>query len=449
MKRRAPFAVLALALASAALAEPPLRYRLTVGDRLIYERRATTTPLAGEGPARREIEQIQLWCVGREEDRTLVLLDARRDVDGQPQPTIGLPFQLDDSGRRHLAGEILGRFAALDDALEIVPILPIAADGGPAWTTPSDPYGRQWHCRSRGADAERSGQVRVDFRLDDTSGATSFLEQSCEGSYWFDAAGRVARVETQAQDGQTGMLTRAVTTLRQVVQHTPAWCARRGEEAQQYLKALRTEDRLLHELVNQPEATAGVLAQLDRLWAAFLSDLDARAGSPFSALAEGRRQRLRADVTLLQARAGVGRRWLHQPARPWSLQDGSGASVTSEQVRTGPVIECFWSAEAIWGLRALEPLRRLQAEREPWPPKILCYNMDEDLALARRAVARCGTGLTQLIAGPLQTVEALSEFPIVRVVDGRGLVREIWIGWQPDYAAARDLARRLTESGSR
>ena len=54
-----------------------------------------------------------------------------------------------------------------------------------------------------------------------------------------------------------------------------------------------------------------------------------------------------------------------------------------------------------------------------------------------------GGGLTTVLAGPLRSAEPLPELPIVRVLDQRGIVRGIWIGWQPEYAAARELAVEL------
>ena len=130
-------------------------------------------------------------------------------------------------------------------------------------------------------------------------------------------------------------------------------------------------------------------------------------------------------------------------APPWSLQDSAGRTLTSESARRGVVIECFWSSESIWGLRVLRPLSRWRHTPGDPPIPLLCYNMDYSLAVAQRAIARCGAGLTQILAGPLQDVENLPEFPVLRVVDGHGFVRGVWIGWDSNYFAARELARHL------
>ncbi|MEW6253929.1 MAG: hypothetical protein AB1716_25060, partial [Planctomycetota bacterium] len=113
---------------------------------------------------------------------------------------------------------------------------------------------------------------------------------------------------------------------------------------------------------------------------------------------------------------------------------------TSETARAGIVFECFWSAETEWGLRALAPLRALRVD--PWRPTttILCYNLDERPDLARRAIERCGGRLRHVLGAPLRAAEQLPELPIVRVLDPTGQVRDIWIGWRPDYQPMLDAA---------
>ena len=75
--------------------------------------------------------------------------------------------------------------------------------------------------------------------------------------------------------------------------------------------------------------------------------------------------------------------------------------------------------------------------------------MDSDPALATAAIQRCGAGLTHILAGPLQDTEALPEFPVVRVVDAQGIVRDLWVGWQPDYAETRKAAHALSGGAPR
>lgn len=433
-----------LAAASAAQADDPLRYRFEAGRQLVYECRETVIPLDRNEPLHRAVNQVQIWCLERRAGEMFILFDQQRVEDGRTEPVAGALLYCDEAGRRRLPEETPSRLDTLDWALTLLPMLPLGAEGDSVWATPPDHFNRQWRCTSRGPDPACEGHLRIEFTLEEPLGLANLLGQSRSGQFWFDPDdGHVSRFEAEELDLRTRTRTRATAVLRQKATQTSAWAARRSEESDRFRRALRNEDRLLAEVVTRPDELARTLAQLDKLWSAFKSDVEPRTGSPFLELADGRRQQLRDDAGLFQTRASLGLRWMNQPARPWSLQDPAGRTVTSEATRPGVAIECFWSFDSVPGLRALESVRRLQAALGPNPPRVICYNMDNDVDFARRAIERGGRGLTHILAGPLQDAEALPEFPVVRVVDRQGIIRGIWIGWQPDYPAARELARRL------
>jgi hypothetical protein len=418
-----------LLFAAAARGDHPLQYRFAVGDRLVYERRVGTP----DAPA--VTEQIQVTALQRTGEETLVLLELQHTADGHVEPAVGLPLHLDDSGRRRLPEEVPARLADLDAATELLPPLPLAVDTAAFWITPTDHYGRRWRCTNRGPDAQQQGHTRIEFVVEDTLGAAELLGRECAGRFWFDtAAGLVTRLEAQELCRYDGRARRVSAVLKQKLTHPPQWASRRAEEVPRFLRALRHEDRLLRELLTRPDDVEQTLTQLDRVWSAFRSDVDARAGSPLATLADARRQRWQMRADVLRGRAALGRRWRGQPALKWTLQDAAGRTVTSETARRGVVIECFWSAASPWGFPALEAMRQLQA-RAGDRARVLCYNVDDDPALSAAAIARSGAGLTHLLAAPLQQIEGLAELPVVRVVDAREIVREVWIGWQADYAA--------------
>jgi hypothetical protein len=435
---------LLLALRPASADQSPLRYRFEIGQQFIYERRTLVSPLTGDAPARQTTEQIQAWCLRRDGPEFLILLQLSGGTDGRPEPARGALLFLDETGRRRIPVEIAPRMGPLDPALDVLPMLPVVVQNVTAWTTPYDLYQRQWRCDNQGPDTDHAGNVRVEFTEEDASRVAEVLGQTRAGRFWFDpVAGCVTRLELQEQDQTAQTRTQVVAVLRPLASHTPAWTARRAEEAERFLRTLRHEDRLLAEVVNHSDDLAQTLGQLDRLWKTFASDVQAEVASPFAALAEARRQSLGSGADMLRARATLARRWLNQPARPWSLQNASGQTVTSEALRQGVVIECFWSAESVWGLRALPSLRRLPRDPLASPPRVISYNMDFNVAVAKRAIERCGQGLTNVLGGPLQDAEALPEFPVVRVLDRNGVIRGLWFGWDENYAAASELARQL------
>lgn len=445
--RQALGMLLALSITGPAAADRPLKYRFAVGDHLVYERRAVVRRLDDQQPVTTRVDQVQVWCLQREASEVLLLVQSLGSVEGRTEPAQGALLYMDETGRRGWPEEMLPRLGPLEPAIGLLPVLPLSIQSEDDWLGPPDLYGRQWRCGSRGPDDQQRGQLRVEFREEDPTHVLELLSQTRSGCFWFDAsAGRVTRLESEERDDRARTQTRVVAVLRQTLTHTPQWAARRTDEARGFLRALRHEDRGLGEIVARPDELPRTLQQLDRLWSALKSDMDARAASPFIGLAEGRRQQIRVDADRFRAQAELGRRWLNQPAGHWSLQDLAGQTVTSEATRQGVVIECFWSAESVWGLRMLESVRRLQNERGVQPLRIICYNIDFDVQLARQAIERCGSGLTHILGGPLQDVERLPESPVLRVVDAAGIVRGIWVGWQWAYTDARDLARKLAEA---
>lgn len=434
----------ALALPAAVAAQRTLIYRFEPGDVREYEQRETVTTLAGDEPQSASTARIQLWCLERTGEEWLLLAALTRTRAGAAEPACGGVLYVDAGGRRRFPEQTATRLGPLEPVLDLLPVLPTAIQREREWYSAPDLYGRRWHCTVRGPDAEHAGHLRIDYAVDEGAGIAALLDRTIAGRFWFDqAAGGITRVESEQLDRRRQTRTTSTAQLVQQRRERAAWAGRRAAEVQRFLRAQRHEDRLLHEIVTRPAEFERTLAGLDRLWSAFRSDVAGHEGSPLALLAEARRAALRALAPALRARSALGRRWMEQPALPWSLQDAAGATLTSEEVRQGVVIEFFWSADSEWALRALDPLRQLQAALRTERAQLLCYNLDRDLERAQRAIAACGGGLRHVLGGPLREVEHFPELPVVRVLDADGRVRDVWLGWAPDYAAVREAARNL------
>ncbi len=434
----------ALAVLAPAGAEPELMYRLEAGDRLLYERRATTRPLDGGPPTAEIDDQIELWCVQRREKEAFMLVALTRTTAGRAEPARAAVLYIDEGGRRRLPAEVMTRLDPVEPALDLLPVLPVGAQTAEAWTTTPDVYQRAWRCMSRGPDAGQQGGTRVDFVVEDPLGVGDALGEVRTGTYWFDArAGVVTRLESEQQDLLNRTWTHVSAVLRERTRQTPEWAARRTEEGGRFLRALGNEDRFVQELTARGDQLPRILERLDQLWSAFKSDIDVRTVSPFWTLADAHRQELRAAAEVLEARAALALRWLNRRAVPWTLQDAAGQTVTCEAARRGVVVECFWSGDSAAALRVLEPMRKLQAELSTSAVRVLGYNLDADFVRARQVIRQCGGGLTQFLGGALVEVETLPELPVVRVLDSKGVIRGVWVGWQPAYTTARDLALEL------
>lgn len=443
----------ALCAAAPATAQRTLEYRLRVGDRLVLACQTTQEALDGRAAPQSHSQEVQFWVLAQQDNELLILVQSRPAGSIEPADLNGGVLYIGAAGQRRFPEPMITRYDALEPALALLPVLPFGAQLENEWRTPPDPYGRRWHCVQRGG--AQGGLIALDFTLEDDLGVTAALGQSCRGRFWFDpAAGLVTRFEATAEDRARGMRTQLVGTLQERIEQSPGWCMARAGEAQRYLRALALEDQLLHDVATHPDDLPRLRAELDRVWLAFASDVDQRALSPFAPLADAHRTRLRAAGPALAARSTLARRWIDRRARPWTLLNERGETVICEHARPGVTIELYWAGESVASLRALESIRRLQAALTHPEIRVLCFNLDAAPETARALIAQCGgpgqaTGrqppqpLTHLLGGPLREVETFPELPVVRVLDRAGIVRDLWLGWHPDYAPARELAERL------
>ena len=431
-------------LSITAVAAERLEYRFEVGDRIIYERRAIVSSLTTSQRRQTIVDQIQLWCFERNDNQALLLIDLIRLVDGHREPMCGIVLYIDQRGRRQMPLVTQARAIEFDAAFELLPVQCFGLQSSAYWKTAPDLFGRQQRCTYVGHDEERAGNVRIDSISEYLPGLGDVLGHSHSGRYWFDSAtGLATRVEYHWQNASADIRGEAVTILRRRERKNTPWANRRAVEAQRYLQTQCHEDRLLAEIVQQPGKTAEKIERLHRLWAGRSADFDRKAGSPFAILCRAQQTRISHLAGDLYANAGYAQRWLGKAAVPWSLQNAAGQTLTSEQLRKGVTVECLWDSAAPHALATLELLRGVEQELSSHSVPVICLNLDNDIPLARRLIEHIPPGLTHVLAGPLRAVEPPPRLPIVRILDHEGIIRGMWIGWQPSYDALREEVLQL------
>lgn len=436
--------------ASLAFAQPQLVYRFTPQTVLVFREDVADTPGTTTAPARPEAE-IRLWLLQQTGAALLALLEV---APAQAADSDAAIFWLDAQGRRDVPAGAAGAEHDLAPYLDALPVLPVGAQLESQWRTPPDGLGRFHDCINRGPDAAQGGLLRVDFAVADTFGLDA-LQPQRRGTFWFDVQrGLVRRVErtvprpdsAAATTQDAGKRTRIV--LHEVRALSPAWCTRRAAEAARYLQTLEHDARLAQLVLERPGELDALQRQREELWLGFAAEVERGVQSPFAAVAKGRHQRAVAMRDVLAARAALARRWLNQKAPGWTLQTSDGATVTAEALRDRVTVEVFWSSAQRAGVRAVALLGAQPPPLDPRVVRLVGYNLDRDFGAAQAAIKCCGAGITHVLAAPLTYAEPLQELPIVRVLDQRGVVRGIWIGWQADYAAPVELARTLVRQAA-
>jgi hypothetical protein len=283
----------------------------------------------------------------------------------------------------------------------------------------------------------------VDFVLEDPTGVTEARGVTHRGAYWFDPqAGIVVRIESEWRDRSAKRRTLTATRLHTRLKQEPLWCQQRVIEADHFLRTLRLEDRLLDQVTSEPEQLDRVLPHIDQLWSELALGITRESQSPFRRLAQGQRALLAAGTPLYRERAQLARQWVGSSAAHWSLQTPEGKTIRSETVRDRTVIECFWSADSLPSLRSFEILRRAREQLPPEESRVVCLNVDTDVAAARQAIRLCGSGLTHVLSGPPVGGPLPRELPVFRILDRDSRVRAVYFGWQPALAEIISAAPR-------
>ncbi|MCG3127445.1 MAG: hypothetical protein CHACPFDD_02305 [Phycisphaerae bacterium] len=438
-RRKHPGRVLPLMLClasfpTAAPAQTAPRWAFHVGDRLIYERRAVVAALDTHAVREHITDQIQIWCLEKRGDEWLLLVDLIRIVDGKTEPTRGAVLLIDDRGRRHIEPAVATHVADMDAAFDLLPELRPSLPPAQRWTTAPDSFGRRWDCTEHGPDPQRAQLVRVTFTLTDPTGVASFVGEQRSGTYWFDTQTNcIARLESELQHTAAGVIVQSKTRLHEIRHNKPGWAALRADEARRYVVALGNEERLLADAVNRPAEIELTTGKLTRIWSSLAADINERLNSPFRPIALACQSRAMGSAAVLREAARRSERWAGARAAAWSLSDPAGRRVQSAEFRARPTVELFWSADSLWGLRALESARKLQQGLGERPVRVICLNMDKDHARAARAIDACGAGLTHVLAESLSLTEPPMDFPTLRLIDAAGMIRYVYVGWRPDY----------------
>ncbi len=420
-----------------------LRYRFRLGDQLVYERRTVLTSLETGQDTSKIVDQVQLWVLERGETEWLLLLDLIHIPDRKQTPLRGLVVYLDDFGRLRTPEEQLGRLEDFEPAYDVIPALPTPIQSDSEWAGSPDPFGRRWISHNAGADGEQNDQVKISWTREDDSGASEALGAVRSGRYWYDQqAGYITRLEAEGRHRVANVSYRTALVLRQRKEHDESWTRKRASEARQYLRCLQLENSTLDDLVAEPSRAEELMNAHERIWAAFYSDVEPKAGSPFEIIAVNERNITRDLRSHWQKWADVGRRWIGKPAGEWTLEKPDGRSLQSSALRTAITIEFFWQTDPS-SLRVLEAARQIQRAYLGKQVRVVCLNMDLDPALARRSIGKCGHDLMHALAAQLQTTENLPTLPAVRVLDAEGVVRGAWLGPRSDYSELRSAVDRL------
>jgi thiol-disulfide isomerase/thioredoxin len=131
------------------------------------------------------------------------------------------------------------------------------------------------------------------------------------------------------------------------------------------------------------------------------------------------------------------------PAPAWSLTGLDGKKHSLKDYRGKLVILDFWYRGCPWCIRAMPRLNELAQKYQGKPVVVIGMNVDKDTADARFVVEKLRLGYTNVQARGEDKNYRVQGFPTLYVIDAKGMIREIHVGYSPD------LGVRLTATVER
>ncbi len=430
----APLAGLLALGAAIAFAEDLPRYEFRAGDVFVYEGKLEEISLS-DGAATTTVRTATLTCLEAGAQRAILLLEAEagQNADGSASNR-GLMLEIGQRGEARLLPEFAARTAGIDWALVLVPDLPSSVRLHDPWTTPADLLGRRWNCRLTGPDPARHSHLRIERRLVADDCIAAITAEMHEGTCWFNPAQQVlTRAEQRSTYPRARSRHLVELTLRGIQRRGESWLRTRRFEAERFRARLRSEDRLIGEVVSAARAPELLVGDFQRLWVEYLAELG-REASPFRTMAAAQRADASRYENLHREQAELARDWMARPAASWTLQSPEGSTLNSEAVRRRRTLEFFWSFDSRDSLRMFDVLRDLAEQTAPPRLSIVCLNVDSEYTRAQQAIETCASRLVHVLAGPPVGAELPSQLPVIRLLDEKNRVLRISFGFQPALA---------------
>jgi peroxiredoxin len=181
----------------------------------------------------------------------------------------------------------------------------------------------------------------------------------------------------------------------------------------------------------QPEQALDLLGKADAVLELFY---DGVSDSGLKALMSQRITEI-ADAVERAKEGGKEKTLQGKSAPDWKLKDLDGKTHTLKQYRGKVVLLDFWYRGCPWCIRAMPQLNQLARDFQGKPVQVLGMNIDKDTADAQFVVDKLKLNYPNLRAGEMPKQYGVTGYPTVFVIDRKGVIRDIDIGYSPDVGA--------------
>lgn len=416
---------------------PGLRYKLRPGMELVYESNSRIEHKAGFGATKTRA----VLCVANPSGPTQwrVAVDLQMIQSGSysnesyadTNRMVGL-IRLSEDGR--IAEATTGFFDFL--LPEFLVRLPQGqAKAGVEWVVDMGP----------GDEARHRLVSRVEGKPDEWAiertehGVSRDVAASTSRSiiHFDDRRGLLTRIVTEEISRLDEVVTNSVVAeLKSLTERSPEWATQMEAEADIAAKAYAEVERL------STEAGKSGVARPTASIRKVLSEARAKVKLPQAAEFLDRELALAVDSGSETATDDKPKESLvGKPAPNWTLKDVDGKEHTLAGYRGKVVLMDFWFRGCGWCIKAMPQLKEVADHFRDKPVIMLGINTDQEVKDARFVVDRLKLNYPNLMGKSLPEKYQVMGFPTLVVVDARGTVVDLHVGYSPTLK--EDLIRQV------
>jgi thiol-disulfide isomerase/thioredoxin len=220
----------------------------------------------------------------------------------------------------------------------------------------------------------------------------------------------------------------ATLKLEEVKTHDAAWTQAFAAEAERYFEAQTAYSKVT---AKRDLAPADLKLALEKAAAGLKTaqaDLKlAELQKQIETLLSEHEQFAKYYVEVAERRAAV----LDKPAAEWSTVDLEGKPHALKDYRGKVVILDFWYRGCGWCVRAMPQMKQIATHFKDQPVAVIGMNTDRNEDDARFVIKKMGLNYTNLKAEGLPEKYKVQGFPTLLIIDQAGIVRDIHVGYSP------------------
>ena len=279
------------------------------------------------------------------------------------------------------------------------------------------------------------------FRMNSSSPLDSVYNKTSSGYMQFDTRrGFVVRreVEGYSDAGMGVSRSTAVTTLDSVAKFDPAPMHGFERDLGTWFGVKAAYDSFTDAAGERDDTTAATWAEASALLIVGKSKV---SDSTVVALFDDEIAGLKENLPTMRAETQARLSLIGKPAPAWTLPDLGGAKHSLADFAGKVVVLDFWYRACPWCMRAMPDLNELAQKYARRHVEIIGMNTDESLADAKYVVDKLHISYLNLRCGDVYKKYGVSGFPTVIVVNGKGKIADIHVGFSPDMK--RKLERSI------